>query len=161
MMSIMTLTASARKDLVTTVVSADTIFYNNDNRTVLNRDDASYYRLLAQEGTGINKRDVFQDFYLSGQLKTQAGYKFIDLGNDKNTVLDGQVTTYYQNGKEKWRCNYLNGKRNGYFTMMMRDGSIGTIEYANGVSKHGYMIVTHTDGSIEKRPLSTVEHLIQ
>ena len=33
------------------------------------------------------------------------------------TIFNGEVTTYYKNGKEKWHGKYVNGKREGYFTL--------------------------------------------
>lgn len=50
---------------------------------------------------------------MNGNLKAEGGYSFVDLNNDKNTVLNGEVTTYYQNGKEKLHGRYVNGKREG------------------------------------------------
>ena len=82
------------------VVVADTIYYAADQLCVNNPSQASYYRLLKQQGTGLNKEDVFQDFYMDGTLKAEGGYNFIDLNNDKNSQLNGEVTTYYVNGKE-------------------------------------------------------------
>lgn len=87
------------------VVVADTIYYAADQLCVNNPSQASYYRLLKQQGTGLNKEDVFQDFYMNGTLKAEGGYNFIDLNNDKNTVLNGEVTTYYVNGKESFTAS--------------------------------------------------------
>jgi len=67
----------------------------------------------------------------------------------------------YKNGKEKWHGTFKNGKRNGYFTLMMRDGSVAVAEYENGVSKHDYFTVTRTDGTMEKRPLSEIKSFLQ
>jgi hypothetical protein len=97
-----------RQNNETTVVS-DTIFYSDNMLSTVQRSEASYYRLLMTEGNGLQKRDIFKDYYLNGQLKAVGGYSFIDLGNDNNTVLNGEVTTYYNNGKERWHGNFNNG----------------------------------------------------
>lgn len=145
----------------TAIVVADTIYYAADQTSVSGADQAAYYRLLLTQGTGINKEDVFTDYYMDGTLKAEGGYSFVDLGNDQNTQLNGDVTTYYVNGKEKLHGKYVNGKRNGYFTLQMRDGSVAVIIYKDGQSRFDYFMVTHQDGSQEKRPLSEIKSLLQ
>lgn len=161
-MMLLTLGASARKHVseAATVV-ADTIYYGADMQNVQNRSQASYYRLLMTDGKGLSKEDVFKDFYMNGNLKAEGGYSFIDLGNDKNTVLNGEVTTYYINGKEKLHGKYVNGKRDGYFTLQMRDGGVAVIAYDNGKSVYDYFVVTNPDGTQQKRPLSEIRSLLQ
>ncbi len=142
------------------VTVSDTLYYASNMLQVNNRADASYYRLLKKEGKGLSKHDAFQDFYLNGTLKAEGGYTFIDLSNDKNSKFDGDITTYYPNGKEKWRGTYKNGKRNGYFTMSMRDGSIASVLFENGKSKLNYFVVTRPDGTMQKRPIKDVDILL-
>lgn len=142
-------------------VVADTLYYSDNKINVSNRADASYYRLLMTQGNALNKQDVFQDFYLNGTLKAEGGYSFIDLANDNNTVLNGKFTTYYANGKEQISGAFKNGKPDGYFTFMMRDGSVGVAQFANGVSKYDYFTVSRPDGTTEKRPISEIKSLLQ
>lgn len=110
-MALMTVATFGRKHVENATVVADTIFYAENMSNVASADQASYYRLLMTTGAGINKKDVFQDFYMNGNLRAEGGYSFIDLGNDRNTIFNGEVTTYYKNGKEKWHGKYVNGKR--------------------------------------------------
>lgn len=162
MMFLAVLSASARKHVSeSATVVADTIYYAANQQNVKDRGQAAYYRLLKQDGKGLNKEDVFQDYYMNGNLKAEGGYSFIDLGNDKNTVLNGEVTTYYVNGKEKLHGNYVNGKRQGYFTLQLRNGGVAVVEYSNGKSKYDYFMVTMPDGTQEKRPLSEIHELLQ
>jgi antitoxin component YwqK of YwqJK toxin-antitoxin module len=149
-----------RQNNETTVVS-DTIFYSDNMLSTVQRSEASYYRLLMTEGNGLQKRDIFKDYYLNGQLKAVGGYSFIDLGNDNNTVLNGEVTTYYNNGKERWHGNFNNGKRNGRFTLQMRDGSFASAQFIDGVSKYDYFIVTSPNGDITKHPISELKSLLK
>lgn len=142
-------------------IVADTIFYAANQQSVRDASQASYYRLLKTQGAGVAKEDVFQDFYMNGKLKAEGGYSFIDLSNDKNTVLNGEVTTFYGNGKEKLHGKYVNGKRNGYFTLQLRDGGIAVIAYQDGNSRFDYFMVTRPDGSQEKRPLNEIKSLLQ
>lgn len=161
-MLLMSVASFGRKHVSeTAVVVADTIYYAADNTSVKSAEQAAYYRLLLTQGVGTKKEDVFTDYYMDGTLKAEGGYSFIDLGNDNNTILDGSVTTYYVNGKEKLNGKYVNGKREGYFTLHLRDGSIAVIAYEGGKSKFSYFMVTRQDGTQEKRPLSEIRSLLQ
>lgn len=145
----------------TATVVADTIFYAANEQAVSNAAQAAYYRLLMKQGTQMQKEDVFMDFYMNGNKKAEGGYQFVDLGNDKNTVLDGDVITYYPNGMEKMHGKYVNGKRQGYFTLNLRDGGVAVVQYQNGESKYNYFMITRPDGSQVKRPLSEIKSLLQ
>jgi antitoxin component YwqK of YwqJK toxin-antitoxin module len=90
----------------------------------------------------------------------EGGYNFVDLCNDKNTVLDGLVVTYYPNGKQKWQCNYKNGKRQGYLTLLLRDGSVVVAQYDDGELVHNYLMVTHSNGQMEKVSVKEYAHLL-
>lgn len=161
MMMMMTIASFGRNHVnENATVVADTIFYSADLMNVNSRSDASYYRVLMTAGKGLQKRDVFQDFYLNGTLRAEGGYNFIDLGNDKNTVLNGAVTTYYPNGNEKWHGKYVNGKREGYFTLQMRNGGVATVQFVGGKSKYDYFVVTMPDGQMQKRPISEIKSLL-
>ena len=113
-MAMLTVASYAHKRVLNAVpVSNDTIYYNVDNIRVYDKSDAAYGRLLLTAGKGVEKRDIFRDFYPNGTLKAEGGYSFIDLSNDNNTQLDGEVTAFYPNGKEKWQGKFVNGKANG------------------------------------------------
>lgn len=145
----------------TATVVADTIYYAADQTSTTNASQAAYYRLLLTQGTGTTKQDVFADYYMDGTLKAEGGYSFIDLSNDQNTVLNGEVTTYYVNGKEKLHGKYVNGKRHGYFTLQMRDGGVAIVMYKNGEPAFDYFMVTRHDGKQEKHSLSEIQSLLR
>ena len=159
-MALVTVASFGRKHVENATVVADTIFYAENMANVASADQASYYRLLMTTGKGINKQDVFQDYYMNGNLRAEGGYSFIDLGNDRNTIFDGEVTTYYKNGKEKWHGKYVNGKREGYFTLQLREGGVAVVQFKNGESVHDYFTVTKSDGTMEKKSLSEIKSLM-
>lgn len=162
MMLLMTVASFGRKHVSeTATVVGDTIYYAADRMSVSSPEQASYYRLLLTQGNGLNKEDVFKDFYMDGTLKAEGGYSFVDLGNDKNTQFNGDVTTYYANGKEKMHGKFVNGKRQGYFTVQLRDGGVAVVEFENNQSKHDYFMVTEPNGNQEKRPISEIRSLLQ
>lgn len=156
MMALMTIASFGRKHVENVTVVADTIFYAENMSNVASSAQASYYRLLMTTGTGLNKKDVFKDYYMNGNLRAEGGYSFIDLGNDRNTIFNGEVTTYYKNGKEKWHGKYVNGKREGYFTLQLREGGVAVVQFKNGKSVHDFFTVTYKEGKMEKKPLSEI-----
>ncbi len=157
-MAMLTIVSYGRKHVAeNAVVVADTIYYAENMMNVATSGQASYYRLLMKQGQGLSKKNVFQDFYMNGTLRAEGAYSFIDLGNDTNTILDGEITTYYKNGKEKWHGKYVNGKREGYFTMQMRQGGVAVVQFENGKSAHDYFTITNADGTMEKRPISDLK----
>ena len=156
MMALMTIASFGRKHVENVTVVADTILYAENMSNVASSAQASYYRLLMTTGTGLNKKDVFKDYYMNGNLRAEGGYSFIDLGNDRNTIFNGEVTTYYKNGKEKWHGKYVNGKREGYFTLQLREGGVAVVQFKNGKSVHDFFTVTYKDGKMEKKPLSEI-----
>lgn len=161
MMAMMTVASYGTKHVSPeAVVASDTIYYGANKMNVSSRSDASYYRLLMTQGRGNNKQDVFKDYYLNGTLKAEGGYSFIDLSDDTNSLLNGEVITYYPNGKIKSCGKYVNGKRNGFFTIQMRDGSVASLEFVDGQSKYDYFMVTRHDGSMERRPISEIKSLL-
>lgn len=134
-MMLVTIASFGRKHVENATVVADTIFYAENMSNVANADQAAYYRILMTTGSGITKKNVFQDFYMNGNLRAEGGYSFIDLGDDRNTVFNGEVTSYYKNGKEKWHGKYVNGKREGYFTLQLRDGGVAVVQFKGGKSR--------------------------
>lgn len=156
MMALMTIASFGRKHVENVTVVADTIFYAENMSNVASSAQASYYRLLMTTGTGLNKKDVFKDYYMNGNLRAEGGYSFVDLGNDRNTIFNGEVTTYYKNGKKKWHGKYVNGKREGYFTLQLREGGVAVVQFKNGKSVHDFFTVTYKDGKMEKKPLSEI-----
>lgn len=143
------------------VTVADTLFYSPKHQVVSNPEKASYYRLLVTVGKGLSKQDAFVDYYMDGKMKAEGSYSFLDLNNDKNSKLDGEVITYYTNGKEQLHGKYVNGLREGYFTAQLKDGSIAIIEYRDGKPVYNYCQLTHPNGEYEKIPLSKLNSILE
>ncbi len=159
-MALIAVASFGRKHVENATVVADTIYYAENMSNVASADQAAYYRLLMTTGSGLTKKNVFQDYYMNGNLRAEGGYSFIDLGNDRNSVFNGEVTSYYKNGKEKWHGKYVNGKREGYFTLQLREGGVAVVQFKNGKSVHDFFTVTYKDGTMEKKPLSDIKALM-
>jgi hypothetical protein len=76
-MAMLTIASFGRKHVAeNAVVVADTIYYAENMMNVASSEQASYYRLLMTQGQGLNKKDVFQDFYMNGALKAEGCLQF-------------------------------------------------------------------------------------
>ena len=80
------------------------------------------------------------------------------MNNDKNTIFEGEVKTYYPNGTEKWQGNFENGKLNGFFTVKTNDGKMAVARFENGQSMYKYFTVTDANGNSE--PVSELKSLL-
>ena len=67
--ALMTVASFGRKHIENATVVADTIYYADNMLNVTSAEQAGYYRLLMTQGVGSAKKDVFQDFYMNGNLK--------------------------------------------------------------------------------------------
>lgn len=70
-MMLVTIASFGRKHVENATVVADTIFYAENMSNVANADQAAYYRILMTTGSGITKKNVFQDFYMNGNLRAE------------------------------------------------------------------------------------------
>jgi antitoxin component YwqK of YwqJK toxin-antitoxin module/CHAT domain-containing protein len=100
-------------------------------------DSARFYRLVRFEaGKPVGK---VRDFYRTGQKQWEG--TMISL---TPPVFEGDAINYHENGKEKYRATYVNGKMNGLFQensingkllsqgMMKQDTAFGKWDYFNG-----------------------------
>lgn len=160
MLLMLTIASFGRQRVENVTIVADTIYYAANHMAVNNAKDASYYRLLMTSGEGLQKKSIFRDYYTNGKLKAEGGYSFIDMNNDKNTIFEGEVKTYYPNGTEKWQGNFENGKLNGFFTVKTNDGKMAVARFENGQSMYKYFTVTDANGNSERRPVSELKSLL-
>jgi hypothetical protein len=103
-------------------IPANAIYYNSKWEGVTDKNKASYYRLLAVDDKG---RQMFYDYYISGQLKSEKHYSSVDSHDDKKTVLDGMTRTFYKTGRVESIMTYKNGKANGRAVSFFQDGNVG------------------------------------
>ena len=117
-----------------------------------------YGRKRIQNATVVGDTIYYAENMMHAASADQANYYRILMTT--GTGLNKQVTTYYVNGKEKWNGKYVNGKREGYFTLQLREGGVAVVQFQNGESVYDYFTVTKKDGTIEKRPLEDIRSLL-
>ena len=118
-----------------------TILFNGSWKESQNPDSIRFYRRISfLDGVPVG---VVKDYYLSGKIQMTGKLK----SADSAVYDDGLVTWFYENGIIETQCNYLNGKRNGAYSMnysngktcwqgFMRNGkkdSLNVFCYPNGV----------------------------
>jgi TonB family protein len=146
-----------------TKAGSDTIYFDS-NWEQTTRENARYYRLIDFDTTG---KPIFhvKDFYISGNLQMEGKYRSIY--PDYKT---GEFIYWYENGRKKLVCNYVNNVLSGRYVewydngnlkseRFLKDGIIegveklwspeGTlkkvVEYKNGL-KHGKFMTFYDNG---------------
>src|SRR5574344_518282 len=151
----------------------DTIYYDKDWKGVSNRTFADYYRLAYYPENTMYKKQL-RDYYITGELQSTKGFVTIDKFDDSKSVFDGDVTTYFRNGKVSGKQHYQNGKLNGEFyeygedgliikkgnylngelsglyVVFLEKGAYTQAEYVNGRPKYDYYVMSNPEGQIVK-----------
>ena len=76
----------------------DTLYYSRSGMTVRNPVFADYYRLALYPADAAGLK-MFKDFYISGELRREGRFQTIDTLDDRRTVFDGDVVSYFKNGR--------------------------------------------------------------
>ena len=100
------------------------IFYNRNWKGVSTAKQAAYYRLLTVDKRG---RNLFRDYYISGQLCAEKHYISVNRADDKQTVLTGVARTFYKSGRVESIMQYSNGKADGRAVSFFANGMTGEI----------------------------------
>lgn len=95
----------------------DTIYYDKDWHGC-SSIFATYYRVITIP-TASNPVKRMRDYFITGELQGEANYISIDRNDDTNTIFDGEVISYYKNGKigqkVKWMDSHPSGDSFTYY----------------------------------------------
>jgi TonB family protein len=91
----------------------DTVFLNFGSRPTKKRAEAEYYRFLGSPEFG---RCKVEDFYLSGKRK-----KVFFVSSKDTATLDGNITSYYENGQKEYTGSYISGTQSGIWKTYFKD----------------------------------------
>jgi antitoxin component YwqK of YwqJK toxin-antitoxin module len=149
------------------------IYYDKDWKGVSNASFAAFYR-IAVYPTNQNYKKRCRDYFITGELQGESEFVSIDKFDDSKSVWNGEVITYYKNGKiatkETWKngksdgefCSFsenglikskgklFNGKLDGLYTEFFDDGTFLQAEYINGISKYEYYVKSNQNGQLIK-----------
>ena len=159
----------------------DTIYYDKNGKGVKINTFATYYRLIPHsEDSCFDNPKPFKDFYLSGELKMEGMYLFVNRQHDSASIFEGKMESYYKTGNEESIVHWANGKLNGEFIFYDENGLIlrhgfckngqldgvytefredgllcAQIEYENGTPINDICILSNDKGQISPVSIST------
>lgn len=82
----------------------DTLYYNRSGSVVPSPAFAEYYRIALYPADSAGSK-MFRDFYISGELRTEGHFQTIDTLDDRRTVFDGKIVSYFK--KVAYRKNHI------------------------------------------------------
>lgn len=129
----------------------DTLYYDKNWKGVESMDFATYYRIIPKSSDSqFGKR--FRTFYITGEVQAEGQYVSIDKYNDKKSVFDDEVVTYYKSGNVESKSNYEAGKLEGEREEYTEDGVFcSKYEYKGGNLVNDYYVVERTDNMMTTR----------
>jgi MORN repeat protein len=147
----------------------DTLYYNRSGSVVPSPAFAEYYRIALYPADSAGSK-MFRDFYISGELRTEGHFQTIDTLDDRRTVFDGKIVSYFKNGRIseksyysggllegeylqydengmlKTRASYARGELSGTYETYGEDGSYLKMEYQAGKPIHDYYLLADGEG---------------
>ena len=117
---------------------------------------------------------MFKDFYISGELRREGHFQTIDTLDDRRTAFDGDVVSYFRNGRIsgksyyssgllegeyrqydengtlKTRASYAGGELSGTYEIYNEDSSCRIVEYRAGLPVHDYYLLADGSGNTLK-----------
>lgn len=151
----------------------DTLYYNRSGPAVRNPVFADYYRLALYPADSAGVK-MFKDFYISGELRREGHFQTIDTLDDRRTIFDGNIVSYFKNGRIseksyysggllegeylqydengtlKTRASYAGGKLSGTYETYNEDGTCRMVEYCAGLPTHDYYLLADGSGNTLK-----------
>lgn len=101
----------------------DTLYYSRSGVTVRNPVFADYYRLALYPADSAGLK-MFKDFYISGELRREGHFQTIDTLDDRRTVFDGDVVSYFKNGRISEKSYYSGGLLEGEYLQYDENGAL-------------------------------------
>ncbi|MDO4163734.1 MAG: toxin-antitoxin system YwqK family antitoxin [Bacteroides sp.] len=99
----------------------DTIYYDNNWRTIKNKVFASYYRYALYPVDSLASKKS-RTFYITGELEGEGDFIELSALNDKQSKFTGLYTHYYKSGTPSSSYNYSNGVLNGEYVIYNETG---------------------------------------
>lgn len=151
----------------------DTLYYNRSGPAVRNPVFADYYRLVLYPADSVGVK-MFKDFYISGELRREGHFQTIDTLDDRRTIFDGNIVSYFKNGRIseksyysggllegeylqynengtlKTRASYAGGELSGTYETYNEDGTCRMVEYCAGLPTHDYYLLADGSGNTLK-----------
>ena len=162
----------------------DTIYYNKNWKVTTNKAFANYYR-YALYPVNPSMTKEFKTYYMDGNLQSEGSFLELDKNDDANSKfvdafvsyykdgkveekknfvdgkLEGEYTTYYNNGNINKHFLMSDGARNGLAASFTEDGRVCTLTpYASGQAE-GYYVMVDIDGNYSKYSLADKQLMLE
>lgn len=125
----------------------DTIYYDRNWRVISNKTFASYYRFALYPIDSLSQR-CFKTYYISGELQGEGNFISLDERNDTQSLFDGEILSYFKNGKLHERLFYSSGIQNGRHLIFYENGNIKEHCILSNGKKNGILSSFTEDGKV-------------
>lgn len=125
----------------------DTLYYDANWKGVESPQLATYYRVLYYPNDPKMPKQV-RDYYKSGQLQAEGNFLSIDPYDDSKSVFDGEMKSYYENGKLGGIRTYSGGKLSGKMILFYPNGNYKTYAEFNKGMLVGNLLQYSEDGTV-------------
>lgn len=158
----------------------DTLYYDKEWKGVPIKELADYYRVAFYPADSQQPKR-FRDFYITGELAGDGFFISIDKDDATGSVYDGEMNSYFKNGK-KSRCYHykegiedgtltdyyenglvaseitmIEGVPDGLYTRFLEDGTYVVMEFDNGNLPYNYYLHVNPEGYATKINSTTNE----
>lgn len=156
----------------------DTIYYDRNWKVINSRTFASYCRFALYPIDSLLPR-YFKTYYSSGELQGEGTFISLDERDDSQSLLEGEIvsyfkngkiqervfyssglqngehTAYYENGNIKEHCTLTDGKKNGIFSSFTEDGKVCRLTIYKEDTPADFYVITDMDGNYSKYDTET------
>lgn len=156
----------------------DTIYYDRNWKVINSRTFASYCRYALYPIDSLLPR-YFKTYYSSGELQGEGTFISLDERDDSQSLLEGEIvsyfkngkiqervfyssglqngehTAYYENGNIKEHCTLTDGKKNGIFSSFTEDGKVCRLTIYKEDTPADFYVITDMDGNYSKYDTET------
>lgn len=125
----------------------DTIYYDRNWKVISSKTFASYYRFALYPIDSLLPR-YFKTYYASGELQGEGTFISLDERDDSQSLLEGEIVSYFKNGKIQERLFYSSGLQNGEHTAYYENGNIKEHCSLTEGKKNGILSSFTEDGKV-------------
>lgn len=125
----------------------DTIYYDRNWKVINSRTFASYCRFALYPVDSLLPR-YFKTYYTSGELQGEGTFISLDERDDSQSLLEGEIVSYFKNGKIQERVFYSSGLQNGEHTAYYENGNIKEHCTQTDGKKNGILSSFTEDGKV-------------
>ncbi|MCD8237396.1 MAG: hypothetical protein LUD00_12330 [Prevotellaceae bacterium] len=128
----------------------DTIYYDPNWKAISNKAFAAYYRYALYPADSMATK-LFRTFYMNGVVEGEGNFSTLDKYDDNNSKFVGKCTRYYKSGKVKEVSNYFMGLLDGEYTSYYENGLVNEHIYMSDNRRNGIYSKFSDDGETCKQ----------